>query len=179
MFRNWRLRYVALMTIVLPLVLLLAPVCVTLLDWLTNGRNIPTEVLSIWVWTVTITTVTSPTMLIWFTAVIVFYAVNNLVIKPARAAKRMRERDPEGAPFVYDFYEDRLEIKSSSQSSDETIRVKYADVQRRIRESRYILMLSTGQRNRFLLYKTIMTPEEASQMVELLCTRCPQRRVRN
>ena len=45
--RNWRLRYVALMTIVLPLVLLLAPVCVTLLDWLTNGRNIPTEVLSI------------------------------------------------------------------------------------------------------------------------------------
>ena len=66
------------------------------------------------------------------------YAVLVLLVRPSQMVKRMRERYPTGIPFVYDFYEDELVIRSSSRSGDETVRLLYAEVQRRIKDRKYV-----------------------------------------
>ncbi|MBQ6174157.1 MAG: hypothetical protein IJK28_06000, partial [Clostridia bacterium] len=83
---------------------------------------------------------------------------------------------PDGFPVTYDFFDDTLVISSATKTSDETFRLKYADVQRKIRETRYTIALSTGQRNRIGLYKAVMAPEETEQVRKLLNERCPQRK---
>lgn len=112
-------------------------------------------------------------MIIGFLAV---YAVFEIVIRPILAQKRLREFHPDGFPVTYDFFDDTLVISSATKTSDETFRLKYADVQRKIRETRYTIALSTGQRNRIGLYKAVMAPEETEQVRKLLNERCPQRK---
>ena len=102
------------------------------------------------------------------------YALYLLLIRPYLTGKRMRERYPDGLPIVYDFFEEMLVINSSSQAADQTIRMKYGDVRRRIRENGHIFKLSTGQRNRLGLYKAIMTGDEIRSVRALLKERCPQ-----
>ena len=104
------------------------------------------------------------------------YAVLVLLVRPSQMVKRMRERYPTGIPFVYDFYEDELVIRSSSRSGDETVRLLYTEVQRRIKDRKYVITLSTGRKNRFGLFKAIMTPQEVTAVLELLKARCPQRK---
>ena len=103
-------------------------------------------------------------------------AVLVLLVRPSQMVKRMRERYPTGIPFVYDFYEDELVIRSSSRSGDETVRLLYTEVQRRIKDRKYVITLSTGRKNRFGLFKAIMTPQEVTAVLELLKARCPQRK---
>ncbi len=104
------------------------------------------------------------------------YALYLLLIRPYLTGKRMRERYPDGLPIVYDFFEEMLVINSSSQAADQTIRLKYGDVRRRIRETGHVFILSTGQRNRLGLYKAIMTDDEIGRVRTLLKERCPQSR---
>ena len=52
----------------------------------------------------------------------------------------------------------------------------YADVQRKIKETKHWFLLSTARKNRIYLYKAIMTPEEAERVRRLLNERCPQRK---
>ncbi|MBR5379938.1 MAG: hypothetical protein IK140_05340 [Clostridia bacterium] len=117
----------------------------------------------------------------WIIAVgfIAFYALYQLWFRPVRAGKQMRELDPEGAPLVYDFYEDMLVTHIDSRSGENTVRMHYTDVQRKIKETKYVFTLSTGQKNRTGLFKAIMTPEEEKNVRELLKERCPQRRRRS
>ncbi|MBR4235790.1 MAG: hypothetical protein IKR85_06985 [Clostridia bacterium] len=105
---------------------------------------------------------------------LILYAVVLLLVRPAQLAKRMRELYPTGMPLVYDFYVDRLVLNSSSHSGDQTVRLLYSDVQRRIKEHKYTITLSTGQKNRYSLFKSIMTPEEVAVVRDLLKTHCPQ-----
>ena len=105
---------------------------------------------------------------------LILYALYLLLIRPYLAGKRMRERHPDGLPIDYDFFEEMLVINSSSQLADQTIRMKYGDVRRRIRENGHIFKLSTGQRNRLGLYKAIMTGDEIRSVRALLKERCPQ-----
>ena len=112
-----------------------------------------------------------PFILIGFIAL---YAILLFLIRPYQTMKRMRELYPGGIAFVYNFYEDRLEASSTSKTGDSTVRFKYSDVQRKIKETSYAFVLSTEQRNRYLLFKRIMTPDEAAAVRELLSARCPQ-----
>ena len=105
---------------------------------------------------------------------LILYAVVLLLVRPAQLAQRMRELYPTGMPLVYDFYVDRLVLNSSSHSGDQTVRLLYSDVQRRIKEHKYTITLSTGQKNRYSLFKSIMTPEEVAVVRDLLKTHCPQ-----
>ena len=107
---------------------------------------------------------------------LVLFAVYLIVIRPGLAKKSFHELFPDGLPVAYAFYDDTLVIRSATQTADQTFRLKYADVQRKIREYRYTIALSTGSRNMVSLYKTVMTPEEAKQVRKLLEERCPQRR---
>ena len=107
---------------------------------------------------------------------LIIYALWLIVIIPIRFGKRMRERDPEGKPVTYDFYEDQLVFSSATPLADETFRLKYADVRRKIRERKHVMILSTGQKNRFAVYKTVMTPEEAAGVRELLKAHCVGRK---
>lgn len=109
----------------------------------------------------------------------IVYAVNLLLVRPMRAGKRMRELFPEGLPVVYEFFNDRLVINASGQSGEETVRLNYANVQRRIGDTKNVFTLSTGQKNRYNLFKAVMTPEETARVRELLQARCPQRRRRS
>ncbi len=109
---------------------------------------------------------------------LVLYALYLIIIRPGQAKKRMLELHPNGFPVTYDFFDDVLVISSATQTADETFRLKYTDVQRKIRETRYAITLSTGKRNRISLYKTIMTPEETEQVQRLLNERCPQRKTK-
>ena len=107
---------------------------------------------------------------------LVFYAVYYIVVRPILAKKRLHELHPDGFPVTYDFYDDMLVIISSTQSSDETVRLKYADVQRKIKERKYIIVLSTVKRNRLGLYKAVMTSEDLERVRRHLNERCPQRK---
>ncbi len=109
---------------------------------------------------------------------IVLYALYLIVFRPLQAGKRLRELHPEGFPVVYDFYEDQLVIHSASQTADETFRLKYADVQRKIRETKYMFKLATANRNKIGLYKAVMTAENTESIRRLLNERCPQRKPR-
>ena len=86
----------------------------------------------------------------------------------------MRERYPDGLPVVYVFFDNMLVIGSCEAAADQTLRMKYGDVRRRIRENGHIFKLSTGQRNRLGLYKAIMTGDEIRSVRALLKERCPQ-----
>ena len=110
-------------------------------------------------------------------AMIVFYALYLIVIKPIQARKRVQEFDPNGFPVTYDFFDDHVAISSVTQSNDSTFRLKYSDVRRKIRETGRVIILSTGHRNKILLYKTVMTGEEAGQVRKLLNDRCPQHKI--
>ena len=114
---------------------------------------------------------TMPYVIVGF---LILYAVVLFLVRPAQIAKRMHELYPTGMPLVYDFYDDRLVINSSSPSGDQTMRLLYSDVQRRIKEHKYTITLSTGQKNRYSLFKSIMTPEEVAVVRDLLKTHCPQ-----
>lgn len=109
---------------------------------------------------------------------LVIYVLYLIVIRPILARKRLRELHPNGFPVTYDFFDDTLVIRAVTQTTDETFRLKYADVQRKIRDTKYVIGLSTGQRNRVGLYKAVMTPEETEQVRRLLHERCPQRKRR-
>ena len=67
----------------------------------------------------------------------------------------------------------------NSRSGENFVRMHYTDVQRKIKETKYVFTLSTGQKNRISLFKAIMTPEEEKTARELLKERCPQRRRRS
>ena len=58
------------------------------------------------------------------------------------------------------------------------ILLSYADVQRKIKETKYTIALSTVQRNRIALYKAVMTSEELERVRGILKERCPQHRTR-
>ena len=109
---------------------------------------------------------------------LVFFALYLIIIRPMLAKKRMRELYPNGIPVTYDFFDDALVIRSATQTADETFRLKYADVQRKIKDTRFMITLSTGQRNKVNLYHVVMTPEEAEQVLRLLNERCPQRKTK-
>jgi hypothetical protein len=107
---------------------------------------------------------------------IAVYAVLCIGVRPMRARKRFHELYSEGAQAVYDFFDDQLVIRISSSTADETFRLKYSDVRRKIKETRYLILLSTGQKNRVALYKAVMTPDQTERTRKLLNERCPQRR---
>ena len=107
---------------------------------------------------------------------LLLYALYLFLIRPYLAGKRMRERYPDGLPIVYDFFEDMLVIDSSTPAADQTLRLKYDEVRRKIRETGHIFRLSTGQRNRLGMYKAIMTEDEVVRVRALLKERCPQRK---
>ena len=109
---------------------------------------------------------------------LVLFAVYLMIIRPGQAKKRLRELHPNGLHVTYDFFDDVLVISSATQTADETFRLRYADVQRKIGETGYVISLSTGKRNRIGLYKTVMTPEETERVRKLLNERCPQRRTK-
>ena len=118
----------------------------------------------------------SPVAWIIIAAVMAFDLLFLLLIRPALTGKSVRELYPDGAPVIYDFFEDRLVICFQTKTIDETVRVSYADVLRKIIETKYQFILQTNQRNRIFVFKTIMTPEEMQNVRELLKSRCPQRR---
>ena len=109
-------------------------------------------------------------------AFLVLCALYLLLLRPYIAGKRMRERYPDGLPFTYDFFEEMLVITSSSQAADQTVRLNYGEVRRKIMETRHIFRLSTGQRNRLGLFKAIMTDDDVVRVRTLLRERCPQRK---
>ena len=108
---------------------------------------------------------------------LVLYALILLVIRPIQAANYVRRLVPDGIPITYDFYEDHLELTADTSESNQTLRMAYADVQRKIRVTRTNIILSTGRKNTMTLYKSVMTPQEAETVLELLKARCPQRKL--
>ena len=117
-----------------------------------------------------------PLIIVIFLGCIALYALIHLLIRPFQGRKRFRELYPEGMPVVYAFYGDRMKIHSVTAISDQTARLPYADVQRKIKETKHWIRLSTARKNRIYLYKAIMTPEEAERVRRLLNERCPQRK---
>ena len=114
-----------------------------------------------------------------YIGLIALYGLFLLVIRPRQAEKQLLRSDPNGIPACYDFYEDHLEVNLVSQTAEQTIRIKYADVQRKIKETGLCITLASVQKNRVSLYKTIMTLQETEKARELLRTRCPQRKPRS
>ena len=109
---------------------------------------------------------------------IILYAVYLLLIRPMQLGRRMRELDPDGEPVEYDFYDDHIELRATTQTDNRTVRMKYGDVQRKIKENKYIFILSTSRKNRLAIYKTIMTAEEVENVRNLLYEHCPQRKLK-
>ena len=110
-----------------------------------------------------------------FFCALILVALYLLLIRPFLAGERMRRLHPEGIRVKCDFYDDRLVLNASGRSEDGTIRLMYADVRRRITETRYSFTLSTDQRNKLSLFKTVMKPDEVERVRRLLKERCPQR----
>ena len=109
---------------------------------------------------------------------LVLYALYLIVFRPLQGKKRLHELHPEGLPVVYDFYEDQLVVRSATQTSDETYRLKYADVQRKIKETKFLFILATAKRNKIGLFKAVMSPDNTESIRKLLNERCPQRKSR-
>ena len=109
-----------------------------------------------------------------FIGFVVLYGLFLILIRPVIAEKRMRELYPGGTPIIYDFYDDKLVVTVNSVSANETFRLKYNSIRLKVSESKYLFMLSTGQKNKFSLYKTIMTPEEIEKVRGLLNAGCLQ-----
>ncbi len=119
---------------------------------------------------------TSSVMICLFVGLSLLYAITLFLFKPFRIGRSFRELYPDGMPVAYDFYGDRLVISSFSQSAESTDRLNYSDVRRRIRETGYIITLSTSRKNYYNLFKCIMKPEEVTSVREILKARCPQRK---
>lgn len=111
-----------------------------------------------------------------FVSSIVLFILYLLILRPYRAVKQLRELSPGGIPFTYDFYEDHVVEMAKTEKSDEVVRFKYSEVQRKIIETKYHIIIITGQRIKLSFYKTIMTPDEAIHVMDLLKERCPQRK---
>lgn len=109
----------------------------------------------------------------------VLYAFILIVIKPMQAKRRFHELYNGELPISYDLYEDYLAVTSVSATADQTFRLRYSDVQRKIKETKYVITLSTGRKNKLGLYKALMSPDEADAVLSLLRSRCPQRRLHN
>ena len=107
---------------------------------------------------------------------IALYGLYLLVIRPRQAEKQLLRTDPDGIPASYAFYEDQLVVNIVSQTAEQTIRIRYADVQRKIKESALCISLVSVRKDRVSLFKTIMTPREMESVLALLRERCPQRR---
>ena len=140
--------------------------------YLRDGRALPGDWLRGWLDSL------FPTTACIFIAVVVFMTAYLLLYVPFRATRRFRELYPGSSPCAYDFFEDILVFSVTTRSSDETFRLRYADVRRGVAENRYAFILTTGQRNRIQLYKSVMTPEETVKVREFLLSRCPRRRKR-
>ena len=166
------LRFFLIVSAIYLLLMLLIPLVMSLPSWypyLKDGSATVGEWLNTY-WEATV----SGSGIFFLLGFLALYALYLVLIRPYLAGKRMRERYPDGLPIVYDFFEEMLVINSSSQAADQTIRMKYGDVRRRIRENGHIFKLSTGQRNRLGLYKAIMTGDEIRSVRALLKERCPQ-----
>lgn len=104
------------------------------------------------------------------------YALLLLWHHPNRASKRFRELYPSGASIAIDFYEDCFSVleegESASASNRDTLRLQYSQMRRRIIENARVFVVSTGQRNRIVLHKAIMTPQEIEAVRELLHRKC-------
>ena len=111
-----------------------------------------------------------------FVGFILLYAAFLFLINPIRFGRRFNEIYPNGMPVEYNLYEDRLVMTSASRSAEFTDRLYYSDVKRKIRETGHAIGLSTGRKNRYTLFKCVMTPEEVTSVRELLKARCPQRK---
>ncbi len=166
------LRFFLIVSAVYLLMLLLIPLGMSLPSWypyLKDGSATVGEWLNTY-WEATV----SGSSLFILLGFLVLYALYLVLLRPYLAGKRMRERYPDGLPIVYDFFEDMLVIDSSTPAADQTLRLKYDEVRRKIRETGHIFRLSTGQRNRLGLYKAIMTGDEIRSVRALLKERCPQ-----
>ena len=166
------LRFFLIVSAIYLLMTLLIPLGMSLPNWypyLKDGRATVGEWLNTY-WEATV----SGSGIFFLLGFLALYALYLLLIRPFLAGKRMRELYPDGLPIVYDFFEEMLVINSSTQAADQTVRMKYGDVQRKIRETGHVFRLSTGQRNRLGLYKAIMTEEEIGRVRVLLKERCPQ-----
>jgi hypothetical protein len=171
------LRYFWKYTVVYLLIIVLIPLILTFKDlypWLRDGQ-LPFD----WYLEYIFRSVFRGRVWIIAVGFLAFYALYLLWFRPVRAGKQMHELDPEGAPLVYDFYEDMLVTHIISRSGENFVRMHYTDVQRKIKETKYVFTLSTGQKNRISLFKAIMTSEEEKTARELLKERCPQRRRRS
>ena len=145
-----------------------------LFSWFADGRS---EYITLgdwlaWSW---LSLLSGPWIVCLLSLLYGFYALRTFLIRPRRAVKQMRELFPDGAPVTYDFFEDHIEWTVRSQKSDEKIWIKYSDLRRKIIETKYHFVVSTGMKNRFNIYKTIMTPEEVDQVRTLLKARSVQK----
>ena len=105
------------------------------------------------------------------------YGVLLLVYRPYKAGKRFRELYPNDVKMTYDFRDDQLDVITDSQTTSQTLHLRYADVQRKIRDLRSGFVLRTNQRNGLVVYKSIMSPQEIESVRALLNERCPQKKV--
>ena len=106
---------------------------------------------------------------------LVFMAVYFLVIIPNSIAKKEKELNPSGASVNYNFFEDHLMLSKSGQNGEASYQLKYADLRPKFRETKYTFTISTGRKNLFNIYKTIMTAQEAESVRGLLKSRCARR----
>jgi hypothetical protein len=109
-----------------------------------------------------------------FVSFILLYAAILFLIDPIRFGKRFNEIYPNSMPVEYVLYENRLVMTSVSRSAESTDRLYYSDVKHKIRENGHAFRLSTGKKNKYTLFKCVMTPEEVTSVRELLKTHCPQ-----
>lgn len=63
---------------------------------------------------------------------ILLCALYLIIIGPIQVAKRWRELHPDGLLVTYDFFDDHLVTGSATQTADQTFRLKYSDVRRKI-----------------------------------------------
>ena len=147
------------------------------LDFFTFYRDINTgyitfaEFLSIWAHGLANPRIIGPVLFL-----LALYAAYLLVYRPYRACRQIRELHPDGVHWTYDFYDDHLDYISESTASTQTVHMRYADVQRKIRDLRSGFVLRTNQRNGLVVYKSIMTPQEIESVRALLNERCPQKK---
>lgn len=155
-------------------ILLLVFLGITLYDWLPDLRE---GYLTLGEWFLFSCGSLFGSFAFWLlAAMLALYGLVVLVLRPAQAVKQMRELHPDGIEIDYSFFEDELVVKAVSPTADETLRIRYSDVRRKIRETPISIVLSAGVRKNFGLHKTVMTPREAESVLALLRERCPQRR---
>lgn len=106
----------------------------------------------------------------------VILAASWLWYAPSRIRRQFRERYPDGSAIAYAFYEEYLETAVSNAAEKGMVRLRYADVRKRIEETDAYWLLTTAHRNTRILHKAVMTPDEIAWVRDLLRSRCPQHR---